>query len=75
MDVNKICTVYNMKLDAINYLKHKMFAKLFLLRIEEKTTITLHIINKIESVENNNTNNRTSDIIRQCSRTPRIFEI
>ena len=57
MDKNKNCTVCRIKFDIDNYLKDRPVSKVVIIRIREKTTITLHTINKVESVDNKN--NRT----------------
>ena len=36
MDKNKDCTVCNLKLDVVNYLKHRTICKSVMIRIEEK---------------------------------------
>ena len=45
MDNNKICTVCRMKLDVVNYLKHRTFCRSCYNKIEENTII-LHAITK-----------------------------
>ena len=49
MDKNKNCTVCNMKLDLVNYLKHRTVCKIVKIRIEEKATKTLHTITKSQT--------------------------